>query len=1073
MDPFTGQLIELCAAHPTRAKWVFVPTHAVGRTLGDRLVLAGTNWANLRFVTPMDVALRMGAPFLVERGIDPSEEGLGPALIMRLLLALPREGGYFRPLAEQPQMAIAIWTTVRELRMVGVRAADLQVGAFASPEKYEEFRRLLASYEHFLEDTHRGDAATVLEEARQHLDWCPIQPADCWTEVPDVAWSPLQRRLIDVLPGERIKPKTIELPGAAIPRRLEQTAVDRRPPDQSMTMAFLMAPEALAAVDTAPIDAPGPRSHEPRAGKFGQLSLLDSDVEPPARAGEPLSLGPGALGLGPDPAALRPSLFHAGGPEAEIEEVFRRILASGATLDDIEIVCASPQYSTLIWEKACRYEWPVTIAGGLPATLTRPGRALLAFTEWIEDDFAAGLLRRLLQSGDVALPDHISISTGRAARLLVKAQAAWGRDTYRLALGRLARASRGRADRDDIPADEREALERRAAEAESLAAWIDTLVASVPRPADDGLIDMAGLVRCAETFVAQVAARASALDAAAATRLTSAIAELRALGSFRCGLGQGIRFLRERVEGLVVGADRPRPGHLYVSSFLQTARASRRVTFVVGVEEGRVFPSAFEDPILLDPEREAISAELSRSGDRTDEAVYLAIGRLAAASAGNDRELGLSYSCRDLREFRETYASWLLLQAFRAMSRNRLANYRDLKEALGHPKSCVPADDAGALSASRWWLRGVAGAGDSGRVAVLAQYRPLAAGARAEEQRRTALFTEFDGFVPEAGLVLDPCEASRVVSPTQLEEAAACPFRYFLRRGLRIDAIESGERDRDVWLDPLIRGTLLHDLFAQFWRRCRDENRRPTAGVDDVWLRTRGEETLQTLKNEMPPPSREVEDRESDEFMEDLRLYAEAECAADSRRTPIGFEVGFGRRGDPDVETLSQDEPIVVEIGPGLAVRIAGRIDRLDELGEQRFEIVDYKTGRFWHQDWTGTFAGGRRLQHALYGLAAAELLKRKYKKVVIAGAQYYFPSAKGWQKRVHIAAPSRAATAGVLSDLRDVIASGIFIHSQDRDSDCKFCDFGRACGKDAHERAKEKAGESVLGPYRRLAGHA
>lgn len=38
----------------------------------------------------------MSAPFLVERGIDPSEEELGPALMMRLLLArgdhgLPRQ----------------------------------------------------------------------------------------------------------------------------------------------------------------------------------------------------------------------------------------------------------------------------------------------------------------------------------------------------------------------------------------------------------------------------------------------------------------------------------------------------------------------------------------------------------------------------------------------------------------------------------------------------------------------------------------------------------------------------------------------------------------------------------------------------------------------------------------------------------------------------------------------------------------------------------------------------------------------------------------------------------------------
>src|SRR5436189_5830083 len=90
-DPFVDQLASLCRVHVTRSKWVFVPSHAIGRTLGERIALGGTNWLNLRFVTPLDIALRMGAPFLVERGIDPSEEGLGPALIMRLLLDLPRK----------------------------------------------------------------------------------------------------------------------------------------------------------------------------------------------------------------------------------------------------------------------------------------------------------------------------------------------------------------------------------------------------------------------------------------------------------------------------------------------------------------------------------------------------------------------------------------------------------------------------------------------------------------------------------------------------------------------------------------------------------------------------------------------------------------------------------------------------------------------------------------------------------------------------------------------------------------------------------------------------------------------
>src|SRR5579871_1814962 len=130
MSPlFIAQLKRLCAEHPTRAKWVFAPGHAAGRTIGDRLVLDGVTWANLRFVTPLDIALRMGAPFLVERGVNPSEEGLGPALVMRLLLQLPDEMTYFRPLADQPQMAMALWATLRELRMAGVRAADLPADA--------------------------------------------------------------------------------------------------------------------------------------------------------------------------------------------------------------------------------------------------------------------------------------------------------------------------------------------------------------------------------------------------------------------------------------------------------------------------------------------------------------------------------------------------------------------------------------------------------------------------------------------------------------------------------------------------------------------------------------------------------------------------------------------------------------------------------------------------------------------------------------------------------------------------------------------------------------------------------
>jgi hypothetical protein len=39
------------------------------------IALSGTNWLNLRFVTPLDLALRMGAPFLVAAEIIRSFTG--------------------------------------------------------------------------------------------------------------------------------------------------------------------------------------------------------------------------------------------------------------------------------------------------------------------------------------------------------------------------------------------------------------------------------------------------------------------------------------------------------------------------------------------------------------------------------------------------------------------------------------------------------------------------------------------------------------------------------------------------------------------------------------------------------------------------------------------------------------------------------------------------------------------------------------------------------------------------------------------------------------------------------------
>lgn len=994
---------------------MFVPSYSIGRTLGERLTLEGTNWLNLRFVTPLDIALRMAGPFLVEGGIEPSEEGLGPALMMCLLYELPLQPGYFRPLAEQPSMAHALWSTLRELRIAGVRADALKDDFLSSLDKQKELADLVSAYEGFLSEHKSGDTITVYEEALKHSSWCPIQPEDCWTELPDTVWSAAQRRLIDSVGGERIAPRALEVSDYRIPRRLSRSADRVKPEFTTNPLAFLISPPSSATKA---------------------------------------------------PVATEINLFNAGGRAAEVDEVFRRILASGSPLDQTEIACPSDAHVSLIWEKASRHQWPVTVGPGIPAACTRPGRALIGLCNWIETDFSASHFRRLLQSGDLRVEDALGFAAGQAARQLARAGAGWGRATYGLSFARLLKNYEARAADQEASEDDRTYARGKAELTAKVRDWIGGLVASLPEPHQGRKVGLQNVVTSTLEFLERATARSSALDHRAASALRDYIGELRALGPFLCGLSEALRFIRERVQSLQVVSERPRPGHLYVCSLSQCGYAGRKHLFVVGLEEGCVFPAATEDAVLLDEERRIISDDLRLSQDRIDEAVYGFLSRLASSPA---QSVTFSYSCRDTREYRETYASWIVLQAFRLQQGNPKLSYTQMKEKLGEPKSAVPKDRDAATCPEEWWLRSVVNTGHKGIQLVEANFPGVAHGRVAELKRKSPEFTEFDGYVPEAGPILDPCSPKNTFSVTELEGAAQCPFRFFLKRGLGVQPVDEIERDKDVWLDPLTRGSELHDLYAALLRRARDGNRRLNA-EDRAWLISRTQQRLEELNMEMPAATPEIFERESKDFLADVELFIEAESKA-SPSIPIGFEVSFGRRLDGNDEPLARPDPVELNLGNGLILRIAGRIDRIDKVGKSTFEVLDYKTGGYWRNDWKGSFNGGRRLQHALYGLAAVELLKAQYKSPKVAAGVYYFATHKGRQERHVIKAPPLENVAQVMRDLRSVIAKGEFSQSP-TEKDCKYCSFARGCGVYADGQPEIKLEDSKLDDYRRLSEH-
>lgn len=1045
MTPFLAQLAELCRAERTRAKWVIVPSHTLGHTLAERLALRTGGWTNLRFITPLDLALPMAAPFLVERGIDPAPDGIGPALIMRLLLELPPAVPvYFRGLAEQPQMAEALWATLSELRMTGLGAADLPPAAFVNPRKHAELRALLEAYERHLAERRLADRAAVYREALEHLDVCPVQSGDLRIELSAAIWAPLERRLLDALGGAATTPRALALPGLDVPRR----------------MAALAAPvEAVA---------PAPATDAER------LALL---MEP---SGTPAADGTLAM-------------FCAGGREAEVEDVFRRIArelgkagpdGAPAGLDQVEIACPRPEQAALVWEKAQRHDWPVTIGPGIPAALTRPGRALLAFCEWVDGGLAASRLRRMLQSGDVrveaARDDTVpsprpsprggeggeALTAGQAARLLGRAQATWGRQTYAAALGRMIESLDARADDPERTDEERTRARARATQTRRFMQWTEALLALVP---EEPAAPLGRWLDAAGTLLKTFARKTSELDGEATVRLTEALGDLRALADLTRRPSEALALIRGRLDGLTVGGDRARPGHLHVTTLADAGLAGRARTFVIGLEEGGVFPALVEDPVLLDAERRGIDLALRTSEDRAGEALYRIVSRLGSLGG----RVCLSYSCRDLRQSRTTFPSWVLLQAVRVLEPNAEWTYERLVERLGEPVSAVPAEPGQALSDAGWWLAGLRGADTGALPAVRDGFPALAEGAVAEAARDSDAFTEYDGFVPEAGPRLDPRVSGAAVSPTSLEELAKCPFRYFLQRGLGLDPIEESEPNPDVWLDPMTRGSILHALYAAIMREIRDRQETPDPARHGARLRQLGEEALAAHRALVPPPSDGVFDREARELQSDLALFLRFEAEEHATRTPLGFEIGFG--GATEGEALGRREPVTLDLGEGLRFRLRGRIDRIDRLADGTYEVVDYKTGgAFLPGGLQATFAGGRQLQHALYALVAMDLLRERDAQARAVGS-YYFPTSRGRRERRVRPAATQAQAAAVLRDLFDVLAAGAFVHTPAVDDDCRFCEFGRACGARVAERARAKlarADNEPLDAYRRLQAH-
>lgn len=781
--------------------------------------------------------------------------------------------------------------------------------------------------------------------------------------------------------------------------------------------------------------------------------------------------------------ASRSRVFRALGEENEVREVFRRILTEKTPFDDAEILVTDPStYGPLVYELAAEHDVPCTFAGGIAATFTRPGQAVLGYLRWLEKDFESEELREILAAGLIDLSGVVASQEPPgslpAARELRDARIGWGRERSLRSLdahvteleAELESVRRRTEDSEEDRSSRAEWLEKRLDTARFVRTLVELLLASTPEP-QDGKVELAGVARGASAFVRSFGRVSGELDGVASKALRDLFADLETLPFPRLELSTAASRLAEAVGALHVAPDRPRPGRLHLADYRSGGYSGRSKTFLLGLDARRHPGAGLQDPVLLDLERRAINSslrgiELPMRGGRPAENA-LALKSSLARLRG---EVTVSYASWDLLEAREQFPAAAFLEIYRAASGSAAADYGDLENALAERAGFLPEPER-ALDETEWWLAQTAGGGGQAADAVREAYPWLADGHEASTQRESDRFTIYDGFVRDP-VGLDPRTSGKPTSASRIQDLARCPYSYFLKRVLKIQPPEDARRDPTLWLDARETGLLLHEVFRRFYVEAPAGAGKPVFARDSKRIEKIAGEEIELWKARVPPRSAAALEAVCEDIRIACRNFLQNEEEYCRTVTPRWFEVGFGPSRE-EITPPGSPEPVRIALGRGESFLLSGRIDRVDEVGDGEYQIWDYKTGSSWATSSPTRGLGGRRIQDVLYAQALEVLLARSGQKGRVVKSGYFYPGRRGEGERYE-GSVDFDATRPTLEALFDLLASGAFPHSKNKD-DCSLCDFQNVCGgpEAAAGRTLNKLGipgtNPELDPYRKL----
>ena len=553
-------------------------------------------------------------------------------------------------------------------------------------------------------------------------------------------------------------------------------------------------------------------------------------------------------------------------------------------------------------------------------------------------------------------------------------------------------------------------------------------------------------------------------------RVTRAFAELRPMGAIGpVTLEEARDVLADRLRTLDEQPPADRFGGVFVGSPHQGRGRAFRVVFVPGLAE-RLFPQKpREDPMLLDEMRIPLAAGLFVQHDR---AVTERLLLHLAVGAATDR-LWLSYPRLDVSGARPRVPSFYVLDVMRAIT-GHIPNHETLQRdaaaaggaRLDWPAPQRPEASIDVVEHDLATLRELIDRTDRTSVRGHAHYLlGLNDALRRSVTRRWAhangRWRPQDGLVRAAAAVHPMLQSQRLnarpYSVSALQKFATCPYQFVLSAIYRLEP--ASEPEPLQRLDPLTKGSIFHEVQAEFFRELERNGQLPVtaAGVEAALAvvdRVLGE-VAEQYREELAPAIPRVWRDEIAALGRDLRVWVRRLPRHDGW-IPAYFEYSFGLRDHTREgrDPRSVNDPVAID-GRFL---LRGSIDLIERRGDSaELRITDHKTGRNRTTPRT-VIGGGATLQPVIYGLAVEKLLAAP----VGTGRLFYCTAAGGFTEHpIPLSDANRRAGLEALEIIDRAIELG-FLPPAPAERACGWCDFRPVCGPNEAHHAKRKPAESL-----------